>query len=64
MRALEAAEELEKEGIELSVLYVTTIKQTISDEVGKDEPPVLTAENHSVIDGLGEAVRSYYLRNR
>lgn len=43
MRALEAAEELEKEGIELSVLYVTTIKQIISDEVVKGERPVLTA---------------------
>lgn len=39
MRALEAAEELEKEGIEVSVLHVPTIKpldeQTILDEVTK-----------------------------
>lgn len=39
MRALEAAEELEKEGIEVSVLHVPTIKpldeQTILDEVAK-----------------------------
>ncbi|MFX5486956.1 transketolase C-terminal domain-containing protein, partial [Acinetobacter baumannii] len=62
MRALEAAEELEKEGIEVSVLHVPTIKpldeQTILDEVAKGGRPVLTAENHSVIGGLGEAVGS------
>ncbi|WP_447502955.1 transketolase C-terminal domain-containing protein, partial [Acinetobacter pittii] len=49
MRALEAAEELEKEGIEVSVLHVPTIKpldeQTILDEVAKGGRPVLTAEN-------------------
>ena len=67
MRALEAAEELEKEGIEVSVLHVPTIKpldeQTILDEVTKGGRPVLTAENHSVIGGLGEAVGSLLLRN-
>lgn len=68
MRALEAAEELEKkEGIEVSVLHVPTIKpldeQTILDEVAKGGRPVLTAENHSVIGGLGEAVGSLLLRN-
>ncbi|MND84960.1 pyruvate dehydrogenase subunit beta [compost metagenome] len=45
MRALEAAEELEKEGIEVSVLHVPTIKpldeQTILDEVAKGSRPVL-----------------------
>ncbi|MFW1825395.1 transketolase C-terminal domain-containing protein, partial [Acinetobacter baumannii] len=39
MRALEAAEELEKEGIEVAVLHVPTIKpldeQTILDDVAK-----------------------------
>lgn len=67
MHALEVAEELEKEGIEVSVLHVPTIKpldeQTILDEVGKGGRPVLTAENHSVIGGLGEAVGSLLLRN-
>lgn len=66
MRALEAAEELEKEGIEVSVLHVPTIKpldeQTILDEVTKGGRPVLTAENHSVIGGLGEAVGSLLLK--
>jgi transketolase len=33
------------------------------DEVAKGGRPVLTAENHSVIGGLGEAVGSLLLRN-
>lgn len=64
MRAFEAAEELEKEGIEVSVLHVPTIKpldeQTILDEVGKGGRPVLTAENHSVISGLGKRLGHYF----
>lgn len=44
------------------MLHVPTIKpldeQTILDEVAKGGRPVLTAENHSVIGGLGEAVGS------
>ncbi|MCY1436584.1 1-deoxy-D-xylulose-5-phosphate synthase [compost metagenome] len=68
MHALEVAEELEKEGIEVSVLHVPTIKpldeQTILDEVSKGGRPILIAENHSVISGLGEAVGSLLLRNR
>ena len=67
MRALEAAEELEKEGIEVSVLHVPTIKpldeKTILNEVSKGGRPVLSAENHSVIGGLGEAVGTLLLRN-
>jgi len=67
MCALEAAEELEKDGIVVSVLHVPTIKpldeQTILDEVAKGGRPVLTAENHSVIGGLGEAVGSLLLIN-
>ncbi|MCU4535938.1 transketolase C-terminal domain-containing protein [Acinetobacter bereziniae] len=68
MRALEAAEELEKEGIEVSVLHVPTIKpldeETILAEVAKGGRSVLTAENHSVVGGLGEAVGTLLLRNR
>lgn len=49
------------------MLHVPTIKpldeQTILDEVAKGGRPVLTAENHSVIGGLGEAVGSLLLRN-
>ncbi len=67
MRALEAAEELEKEGIEVSVLHVPTIKpldeETILAEVAKGGRSVLTAENHSVVGGLGEAVGTLLLRN-
>ncbi len=60
MRALDAAEALEADGIGLAVLHVPTIKpldtETIVAEAGKGGRLVITAENHSVNGGLGEAV--------
>ncbi len=60
MRALDAAEALEADGIGLAVLHVPTIKPldtaTIVAEAGKGGRLVITAENHSVNGGLGEAV--------
>jgi len=61
MRVLAAAERLEAEGIaKAGVLHVPTIKpldtETILAAVGKPGRLVVTAENHSIVGGLGEAV--------
>jgi transketolase len=67
MRVLEAAAELEKDGISAAVLHSPTIKPldeaTILAEAGKGGRLVIVAENHSVIGGLGEAVAAMLLRN-
>lgn len=58
-RALEAAEMLEKEGISAAVVNFHTIKpidkETILSYAGKVKG-IVTAEEHSVIGGLGSAV--------
>ncbi|WP_369991149.1 transketolase family protein [Pseudomonas xanthosomatis] len=67
MRALEAAELLQKDGVDVSVLHVPTIKPldeaTILAEARKPGRLVVTAENHSIVGGLGEAVAGVLLRN-
>ncbi|QXH44191.1 transketolase family protein [Pseudomonas xanthosomatis] len=67
MRALEAAELLHKDGVDVSVLHVPTIKPldeaTILAEARKPGRLVVTAENHSIVGGLGEAVAGVLLRN-
>lgn len=59
MRALDAAERLAADGIGVAVLHVPTIKpldrDTILAEAAKGRL-LVTAENHTVIGGLGEAV--------
>lgn len=66
MRALDAAEVLAKDGVDVAVLHVPTIKpldtQTILAEAGKGGRLVVTAENHTVVGGLGEAVAGTLLR--
>ncbi|WP_416356572.1 transketolase family protein [Aureimonas phyllosphaerae] len=66
MRALDAAEQLSKDGVDVAVLHSPTIKpldtQTILREAGHGGRLVVTAENHTVIGGLGEAVASTLLR--
>jgi transketolase len=68
MRALEAAKSLEVDGIQASVLHVPTIKPldtaTIVAACRKPGRPVVIAENHSVIGGLGEAVAAVLMRER
>ena len=68
MRALEAAAELQKDSIGVTVLHVPTIKPldeaTILAEVRKGDRLVVVAENHSIVGGLGEAVASLLLRSR
>ncbi|BAU97345.1 transketolase central region [Corynebacterium suranareeae] len=59
MRALLVAEELSKQGIEVSVLHCATIKpfdeETVVREVNTDRT-VFTLENHTVIGGLFSCV--------
>jgi transketolase len=66
MRALEAAELLKKDNVSVAVLHVPTIKPldeaTILKEVAKTGRPVIAAENHTVIGGLGEAVAGAIVR--
>ncbi len=57
--ALQAAEQLEKEGIEAEVINIHTIKpldeEAILNSVSKTKC-IVTAEEHNVIGGLGESV--------
>jgi transketolase len=66
MRALETAELLRRDRIELAVLHVPTIKPldetAILREAAKTGRLVVVAENHSVIGGLGEAVGALLMR--
>jgi transketolase len=59
IRALEAANVLGGNGIEASVLHVSTLKpldtKTILDAIA-GAPLTVTMENHSIIGGLGQAV--------
>jgi len=67
MRALEAAKELKKDGVDAAVLHVPTIKPldeaTILAECAKSGRLVVVAENHTVIGGLGEAVAGALMRS-
>lgn len=67
MRALDAAVRLEADGIGVAVLHVPTIKpldaKTILAEAGAGGRLVVTAENHTLTGGLGEAVAALLLRN-
>lgn len=66
MRALDAAELLTKDGIDIAVLHVPTIKpldtETILNQARIGGRLVVTAENHTVVGGLGEAVAGTLLR--
>ena len=61
MRALQAADRLEKDHVDVSVLHVPTIKpldrETIIAAASGDRL-VVTLENHTVVGGLAEAVAS------
>ncbi|MCP5267144.1 MAG: transketolase family protein [Burkholderiaceae bacterium] len=68
MRALETAQALAADRVDVAVLHCPTIKpldeQTIVDAVRARPRLVVVAENHSVIGGLGEAVAGTLLRHR
>ncbi|ACL59254.1 transketolase family protein [Methylobacterium nodulans] len=67
MRALEAAEALADDSIDVGVLHVPTIKpldeETILREARRGGRLVVVAENHTVIGGLGEAVAGVLMRS-
>lgn len=67
MRSLDAAEKLAADNVDVAVLHVPTIKPldvaTILAEAGKGGRLVVTAENHTIIGGLGEAVARTLLTN-
>jgi len=66
MRALEAADSLAAQGMSIAVLHSPTIKPldeaTILAEASRVGRPVVVAENHSAIGGLGEAVAGLLMR--
>ncbi|MEC9196923.1 MAG: transketolase C-terminal domain-containing protein [Pseudomonadota bacterium] len=65
MRALDAATALAKDGVDVAVLHCPTIKpldvETIAAEAAKGGRLVVTAENHTKVGGLGEAVATTLL---
>lgn len=67
MRALEAADKLQEQGISVAVLHSPTIKpldaETIRAQSACDRRLVVVAENHSSIGGLGEAVAGELMRS-
>ena len=58
---------LERDGVDVAVLHVPTIKpldtETILAEAAKGGRLVVTAENHTIVGGLGEAVATTLLSN-
>jgi transketolase len=66
MRALEAAQALQRDQVDVAVLHVPTLKpldtETITREAAKSGRLVVVAENHSTIGGLGEAVAGVLMR--
>ena len=68
MRALEVAQALAADKVDVAVLHCPTIKPldeaAIIEAVRYKNRLVVVAENHSVIGGLGESVASALLRNR
>lgn len=61
-RALEAAEELAKEGVSVRVINAGTIKPLDGETIlkaAKETKFIVTAEEHSVIGGLGSAVSEF-----
>lgn len=67
MRALEVADWLRSDRIDVGVLHVATIKpldeKTIVKEASRSGRMVIVAENHTIIGGLGEAVAGLLLRS-
>ena len=65
--ALEAAEELASEGVYARVIDMHTIKpidETAIINAARENGPIVTAEEHSVIGGLGSAVAEVVVKNK
>ena len=67
MRALEAADALGRDSVDVGVLHVPTIKPldeaTILKEASRTGRMVVVAENHTIVGGLGEAVAGLLMRS-
>src|SRR6266567_966748 len=67
MRALQAAEAMQDDRVDVGVLHVPTIKPldeaTILREAARSGRMVIVAENHTLVGGLGEAVAGLLLRS-
>lgn len=67
MRTIDAAKALAKDGVSCAVLHVPTIKpldlETIKFEAQRKGRLVVTAENHTIVGGLGEAVGAGLMRD-
>jgi transketolase len=67
MRALEAADALAADSVDVAVLHVPTIKPldeaAILREAARTGRMVVVAENHTVVGGLGEAVAGVLMRS-
>ncbi len=67
MRTIDAARALKAEGIDCAIMHVPTIKpldvNTIKAEAAKSGRLVVTAENHTIVGGLGEAVAATLMRD-
>lgn len=64
--ALQAAEELQKEGVSVEVINIHTIKPLDEEAIIKSVTKTgkaITCEEHNVIGGLGESVASVLARN-
>ncbi len=62
--ALEAAEILHAQGIQLCVVAMPTVKPLdilLLDEIGRKIPYILTLEEGTIMGGFGSAIASYYL---
>lgn len=65
--SLEAAEELKMEGLSIGVINMSTIKPLDNDVIlkaVKESGAIVTAEEHSIIGGLGGAVAELISENR
>ena len=66
-KAVEAADELAKEGISVEVVNISTIKpldEKLIKEVANKTKIIITAEEHSIIGGLGSAVCEILSENK
>ncbi|MBR6015077.1 MAG: transketolase family protein, partial [Firmicutes bacterium] len=64
--AMEAAEEMAKEGVDVRVIDIHTIKpldEEIIIRAAEQTGKIVTAEEHSVIGGLGSAVAEVLVKN-
>ena len=68
MRAIEAAKRLKKDNVSVAILHCPTVKpldaDTILKEAGKGGRLVVTAENHTIVGGLGASVANLFINNK